>query len=282
MVAQPVHLDRPKGGPTLATAVANTKDLAAFQARVDAVVHSHPVVVDNAYTRWFAKGEATGDEVRHLTVQFSVFSHLFVEAQLRKVINAADLESYRAGKEILMNELGVMFNGRKDEEGVATEGTVDGSRFRFSAAHFEWLVRFAAPLGIRFEDMGKRRHGTPATLFFCDELMRLYGSEDPSVAEGASYAVEHWAAAGFWKELINGLRQFKARQCPDLPLGFFVWHDMVEDQHAAHTEDELREAFDRPGFDEQKFLDGANEMLDGVWVFWGGLASDRREVQRAA
>ncbi|HEY3115291.1 MAG TPA: hypothetical protein VGK54_00965, partial [Chloroflexota bacterium] len=65
-------------------------------------------------------------------------------------------------------------------------------------------------------------------------------------------------------------------------LGFFIWHDMVEDQHAAHTEDELREAFDRPGFDEQRFLDGASEMLDGVWVFWGGLASDRRELQRAA
>src|SRR6478609_5102571 len=107
------------------------RDLESFQARVDAVVHDHPVVVDNHYTRWFAKGEATLDEVRHLTVQFSVFSHLFVEAQLRKVINAADLDTYRAGKEILMNELGVIFNGRQDDEGVATEGTVDGSRFRF-------------------------------------------------------------------------------------------------------------------------------------------------------
>src|SRR5205807_5535326 len=131
-------------------------DLAAFRSRVADVVDHHPVVVDNHYTRWFAKGEATRDEVRHLTVQFSVFSHLFVEAQLRKVINAADLESYRAGKEILMNELGVIFNGRVDHDGVATEGTVDGGRFRFTAAHFEWLVRFAAPLGLRFEDLGKR------------------------------------------------------------------------------------------------------------------------------
>src|SRR4051812_29133502 len=96
-------------------------DLAAFRARVDHVVHSHPVVVDNAYTRWFASGTATVDEVRHLTVQFSVFSHLFVEAQLRKVINAGDLDTYRAGKEILMNELGVVFNGRTDADGVATE-----------------------------------------------------------------------------------------------------------------------------------------------------------------
>src|SRR3981081_4447440 len=123
------------------TTVTAPPGLAEFRARVDDVVHRHPVVVDNTYPRWFAGGTATTDEVRHLTVQFSVFSHLFVEAQLRKVINAADLDTYRAGKEILMNELGVAFNGGVDEEGIATEGTVDGSRFRFTAAHFEWLVR---------------------------------------------------------------------------------------------------------------------------------------------
>src|SRR5947209_7882144 len=126
------------GGLRMALVTAgHDSDLAAFRSRVDHVVHAHPVVVDNSYTRWFATGAATADEVRHLTVQFSVFSHLFVEAQLRKVINAADLDTYRAGKEILMNELGVVFNGRLDDEGVATEGTVDGGRFRFTAAHFE-------------------------------------------------------------------------------------------------------------------------------------------------
>src|SRR5436190_22812625 len=123
-------------------------DLAGFRARVTETVGRHPVVVANDYTRWFARGEATSDQVRHLTVQFSVFSHLFVEAQLRKVINAADIESYRAGKEILMNELGVAFNGRVDDEGVATDGTVDGSFYRHAAAHFEWLLRFAKPLGL--------------------------------------------------------------------------------------------------------------------------------------
>jgi hypothetical protein len=256
--------------------VAMSSDLETFRARVREVVEHHPVVTDNAYTRWFAKGEATAEEVRHLTVQFSVFSHLFVEAQLRKVINAATIESYRAGKEILMNELGVVFNGRVDDEGVATDGTVDGSRFKFSAAHFEWLVRFARPLGLGFADLGKRRHGTAATLFFCDELLRVYGSDDPSTAEGASYAVEHWAAAGFWKELIAGLQAFKERECPELHLGFWTWHDRVEDQHAAHTEDELVEVFDQPWFDEDRFLQGAREMLDAVKVFWDGLEADRR------
>jgi pyrroloquinoline quinone (PQQ) biosynthesis protein C len=266
-------------------------DLASFRARVEQLVHQHPVVVDNTYTRWFAQGEASVAEVRHLAVQFSVFSHLFVEAQLRKVINAADIDSYRAGKEILMNELGVVFRSGAattaddadvDPDIVGTEGTVDGGRFRFAAAHFEWLLRFGAALGLSFDDMGKRRHGTTATLFFCDELLRIYGSEDPSVAEGASYAVENWAAAGFWKELIAGLRAFKARECPDLPLGFWIWHDKIEDQHAAHTADELAEAFYRPDFDEERFCSGAIEMLDGVKAFWDGLDRDRMKMRRVA
>jgi hypothetical protein len=158
---------------------------------------------------------------------------------------------------------------------VATEGSVDGSRFKFAAAHFEWLIRFAGPLGLGFSDLGKRHHGTPSTLHFCDELLRIYGSEDPSTAEGASYAVEHWAAAGFWKELIAGLTAVKAARHPDLDLAFWTWHDKVEDQHAAHTDDELAQAVSLPGFEAGKFLAGAADMLDGVQAFWDGLWTDR-------
>jgi hypothetical protein len=258
------------------TPAASTDALERFRTRIDEVVANHPVVTDNRYAAWFATGAADREQVKHLTVQFSVFSHLFVEAQLRKCINASNLETYRAGKEILLNELGVSFNGRTDEDGVATDGTIEGGRFRFGAAHFEWLLRFAAPLGLGFDDLGKRRHGTPTTLHFCDELLRIYGNEDPCVAEGASYAVEHWAAAGFWKQLIAGLRAFKDRECPELPLGFWTWHDRVEDQHAAHTSEELAEAFDQPWFDEDRFLAAAAEMLDGVQAFWDGLDADRQ------
>ena len=145
-----------------------------------------------------------------------------------------------------MNELGVVYNNGKakkeddvDPSLVSTEGTVDGGTFRFRAAHFEWLLRFGAPLGLTFDDLGKRRHGTPSTLFFCDELFRLYGSDDYNEAMGAAFAVENWAAAGFWKELISGLEQMKRNHVPTLPLAFFTWHDKIEEQHKAHTWDEL-------------------------------------------
>jgi len=257
----------------------------AFSARVERLLSEHRVVADNAYCNWFEKGEANLDQTRDLVVQFSVFSNLFIVAQLLKTINAPTLSQSRDSCEILVNELGVVFNGRAaasdgevDADLVATEGSVDGGTYRFGARHFEWLLRVGEPLGLGFEDLGKRRHGTPSTLFFCDALSRLYGAEDVDLAEGASYAVEHWAAAGFWKQLITGLEAVKAQHCPKLRLAFFTWHDRVEDQHAAHTHDELLSAYCREDFNEERFLAGMAEMLDAVAVFWDGLFRDAMQM----
>lgn len=255
-----------KEAPVSVTADAPS-GLSEFQEAVARTIDTHAVVRDNRYTAWFSRGEATIGELREFAVQFSVFSHLFIEAQLRKCINAPDLHSYRAGKEILMNELGVVF---------ASSGSVEGGTFRFSAGHFEWLAQFANALGLRWSDIGKRSHGTAATLRFCDALMDWYGSDDPSTAAGASYAIEHWAAAGFWKELIGGLRCIRAERLPDLPLGFWTWHDALEDQHAAHTDDELADAFEKPGFSPQRFIASGQAMLDAVADFWNGLDTSRR------
>jgi pyrroloquinoline quinone (PQQ) biosynthesis protein C len=274
----------------------SASDWDTFLEQVREVVMSHPVVTDNEYCIWFSRGEATRDQVRDLIQQFSVFSNLFIVAQLMKTINAPSMEQARESCEILVNELGVVFNsGRtsptdssarsdvdKDRQGdpelVSTEGTVDGGTYRFNARHFEWLIKVGEAVGLSFDDLGKRKFGREETLFFTDELARIYGNDDPDIAEGASFAVEHWAAAGFWKQLISGLDAFRDRECPDLRLAFFTWHDRVEDQHAAHTMDELEGAFQRPGFDQQKFLDGAAEMLNGVKAFWDGLEKRRKEL----
>ncbi len=191
------------------------RDFDAFKETVDRKLMHHPVVVANAYTAWFAEGRIPLEHLRHFTVQFSVFSNHFLLAALNRAINAGTLEAARESEEILMNELGVIYVARErprscgrtvdadreeDPALVATTGTVEGGTFRFQAAHFEWLLRFGAARGLRFGDMSKRRHGDPSTLFFCNELFRLYGSDDYNEAMGASFAVEDWAAAGFWKE----------------------------------------------------------------------------------
>ena len=218
-------------------------------------------------------------------MQFSVFSHLFVEAQLRKVINAADLDTYRAGKEILLNELGVVFNaGRRPPPPTASTRTWSPPRAPSTAAGSasapptsSGCCASRAPLGLGFDDLGKRRHGTAADAVLLRRAARgLRRPRTRPIAEGASYAVEHWAAAGFWKELIAGSRRSRRRECTGLPLAFWTWHDKVEDQHAAHTDDELVEAFAQPWFDEERFLAGAaRDARRGAGVLGRALGRPR-------
>jgi hypothetical protein len=276
-----------------------TKSFEAFKRVIEQRLMGHPVIVDNRYTAWFAGGRMSLEHLRHFTVQFSVFSNQFLLAALNRVINADTLAGSRKSKEILMNELGVIYHpvGKSahnvagkapstdperegDPELVSTEGVVEGGHFRFQAAHFEWLLHFAEPLGLGFDDMGKRRHGSPSTLFFCDELFQLYGSDDYNEALGAAFAVENWAAAGFWKQLIAGLERVKREQTPALHLAFFTWHDKIEDQHKGHVWDELSECYDSPEFREEPFINAGLRMLDGVKAFWDGLDQDRRKTEK--
>lgn len=259
-----------------------------FQRRINQELLRHKVITDNAYTKWFEGGDLTQEQVKYFLIQFSVFSNQFLVAQLHKMLNAETLEEMRASKEILANEIGVVFsNGQGSDaleaadgmEGqglVGLEGSVDGSAFRFKAAHFEWLVSLAKNIGVDFHQMGRRCHGEQKTLHFCDELIRLYGSEQYSVASAASYAVENWAAAGFWNELINGLKIFKQKnQLENFPLAFFTWHSKIEANHAHHTQQEIEEYYFTHEVDENDFLKYGNEMLDGVAVFWEGLYESR-------
>ncbi|MEO1404704.1 MAG: hypothetical protein AAFV72_26130, partial [Cyanobacteria bacterium J06635_1] len=253
----------------------------------------HRIILHNAYTHWFSQGLATDTELRHFIRQFSVFSNQFLVAALQKVINAPSLAQSRASREILLNELGVIYRNpnparespvplseaMKDRQGdpdlVSTEGTVDGGICRFRAAHFEWLLGVAEGLRLTYGDIGQRKHGRPTTLHFCDQLIRLYGSDDPLIAEGASFAVENWAAAGFWQELEDGFLDIKRTRHPQLRLAFFTWHNRVEAQHAGHTLEELESVYFQPGFNREKFLQGGREILDAIAVFWDGLNEDR-------
>jgi hypothetical protein len=264
-----------------------------FLRDVDRELLQHRIIFDNRYTRWFQKGLTTDEELKFFVQQFSVFSNQFLIASLLKVINADSVDQMHSSKQILLNELGVIYrrndrpvgdrNGLSDEdkdregdpELVSTEGTVDGGIYRFRAAHFEWLLHIGERLSLGFNSLGKRRHGRPSTLFFCDELQRLYGSEDAAIAEGASFAVENWAAAGFWQELEDGLMQIKKARVPNLPLAFFTWHNRVEGQHASHTLEELEETYFSETFNREKFMQGGREILEAVAAFWDGLENDR-------
>ncbi len=258
-----------------------------FQQRLRSELLTHRIITANRYTAWFRQGQQNDAEIKAFIVQFSVFSNLFLVAQLLKMINADSLEAMRASKEILANEIGVVFNGSRptgnaadreregDPDLVGTTGSIEGGVFRFRAAHFEWLLAIAEKLGLRFQEVGHRSNGTQATLFFCDELARLYGSADYDTAQAASYAVENWAAAGFWDELIEGLTLFNQRSGRQLPLAFFTWHSRIEGQHARHTQEELEEIYFTHDLDENRFILDGRCMLDAVAAFWDGLDQQR-------
>jgi pyrroloquinoline quinone (PQQ) biosynthesis protein C len=273
--------------------VQKAQNFLRFQQRINKELLRHTVIRDNAFTKWFEKGKVSHEQAQAFIVQFSVFSNLFLVAQLLKTINADTLEGMRASKEILANEIGVVYNasGREklaassdssdacDPALVSTEGTIEGGRFRFQAAHFEWLLRIAEKLGLGFNDLGKRHHGTASTLHFCDELARLYGSEQYLTSQAASYAVENWAAAGFWGELIRGFDKYNRRTKENLPLSFFTWHNQIEAQHALHTQEELEELYFCREINEDAFIATGNEMLDAVAVFWNGLNDLRSSLE---
>lgn len=270
------------------------KQFLQFQRRIDRDLLRHRVIRDNRYTAWFRQGEQSETQIRDFVSQFAVFSNLFLVAQLYKMINADTLEAMRESKEILANEIGVVFRSQRQKpdgpdaalgpDDAGTEGSVEGGTFHFSTAHFEWLYRLAQRLGLGFHEIGKRRYGSPATLYFCDELIRLYGHENYAISQAASYAVENWAAAGFWQELIDGFAGYNRRHGADLPLGFFLWHNQLEAQHARHTQEELEEYYFERDVNEEDFIRYGNEMLDAVATFWEGLDKERQRIgaQRAA
>lgn len=258
-----------------------------FKARLERDVLGHPVITANPYTSWFRRGELGEIQARAFLVQFSVFSNQFLVAQLLKMLNADTLEEMRESKEILANEIGVGFTARANDVGRGSpigelgdpEGTIEGGTFRFRAAHFELLARMAGQFGLGFGDLGKRRFGTPETLEFCDELIGLYGHEDYTVAAAASWAVENWAAAGFWDELVEGWRRYAERRgLVPLDMGFFTWHAKLERNHARHTDDEIEHFLEQRPVDQDVFVEHARRMLDGVLVFWRGLDRQRKTL----
>jgi hypothetical protein len=254
--------------------------VATFNSRLERDVLQHAVIRSNPYTAWFKHGEFSLEQARAFLVQFSVFSNQFLLAQLGKVLNAETVEEMRASKEILANEIGVGFRGPGGDPVLGdTEGSIEGGVFHFRAAHFELLVRMARDFGLGFSDLGKRRLGTKTTLFFCDELLRLYAHENYQVAAAASWAIENWAAAGFWDELVEGWRRHQQRHPRrHLDIGFFTWHARLEANHARHTTDELASVLRAHDIDQDRFVHDANEMLDALLVFWRGLDEQRRRL----
>ena len=159
---------------------------------------------------------------------------------------------------------------------------MQGGLFHFEAGHFEWLWAIAKHLGLTFAEIGQRRTARPPTRFFCDELIRLYGGENYEISQAASYAVENWAAAGFWKELTEGFRRYNDKHGTRSRPASSSGTTGSKCQHARHTQEELEEYYFQSALDEDAFIRYGNEMLDGVAAFWDGLERSARRWLRCS
>lgn len=243
----------------------------------------HPVIKDNRFTAWFARGAADEDDVAELIRQFSVFSNHFLVLQVKRLVNAGTIEGEICARNILVNECGVALD--------ANSGSPEGRAFSTTNAHLNWLRDCGAALGMPRQDLGRWQLGSDATHRFLRGLDRTYGSPDPWIGAGASFAIETWAAFGigegaeletrnFWRQLITGLEIFNDRRqaagLKPLPLGFFKFHFATESGHGANVWHELEQSAADPRFDAKKFLKGGRQALESINEFWLGLEKSRR------
>lgn len=250
-------------------------DFATLRRAIERDLFAHPVVQDNPFTSWFAEGDLDREDVRDMIREFSVFSNHFLVVQVKRMVNAGSEEGEVCARNILMNECGVSIDPHS--------GSPEGRTFATARAHINWLRELGERLGMDRRELGRWESGSKATHEFLDGLDATYGSRDPMIGAGASFAIETWAAFGigepglearnFWKQLITGLEAHDK----DLPIGFFKYHFELEAGHGANVWKELRDTFGKPGFDSHRFLRGGRKALDAIHTFWLGLDEARRE-----
>lgn len=261
--------------------------------RLQREIHQHPVIVNNPYTKWFKMGNANTEQVKDLVLQFSVFSNYFLVIQCKRMVNAPSEAVMKLARDIMVNELGVKMNTTEDNF-----GDTDGNKFQHKNAHLNWLRKIGEMLDLDPDTLGNWSIGTEATHKFLEQLEEAYGSRDNNIGGGASFAIETWAGHGighgeeneynnFWKELVIGLEVYnKKHREPEgkapIGMGFFQHHFDIEAGHVKTVEKELEEEFFSPGFDEEKWFEGARRALQAIYIFWLGLNETRKKLESKA
>jgi len=128
---------------------------------------------------------------------FSVFSNQSCSRR-QPLINADTLQAARESKEILMNELGVTYHA---------QGHGQRRNVSLKPAHFEWLQRFAEPLGSR-STTGQAAPRHASTLHFCEELFRCTAATTTRAM--ARRSPSRTGPHRLLEELIAGCGDFKA------------------------------------------------------------------------
>jgi hypothetical protein len=220
----------------------------------------HPIVASNNYLKRFASG-VTLAQAQYELQQFSVFALQFDVAQAKLMANAPTLDAYHERLNVLLNEKGIPY---KD----GFEGELTG-KWSYNTVHFTWLQNMAEGLQLTFDKLGKIWVGSTGTKAFVQCVFETYASIDQNLAQGASFGIENWAANYLWTPWIAGMRKLNESLPKPVNLGYLTYHESEERHHSQATIDELYENFLEPWFDADRFLEGAERILnDGVQVYY--------------
>ncbi len=233
-----------------------------FQDKIINVIKSHDVI-NNPYLIWFCDGKQNLKQMQDFIIQYSILSKQFLVALTNKLASSENISASRATKEILANELGVIYKS----------GSIEGGIFRFNAGHYEWLYQTAKDLGLEFDQIGLKKLATSYTQKFCDTMIQLYGSDDAMVSAGSGFAFEFWAGMveDYWGNMISGFEKYNKINDKKISYGFFTSHYQLELQHTKHIKDELNQIYEQPNFELKSFIDGGIKMLNALKIFWDGL-----------
>ncbi|MBD3869503.1 MAG: hypothetical protein IFK94_15380 [Acidobacteria bacterium] len=221
--------------------------------KIEGSVMNHPIIACNRYLNRFAEG-VTVPQARHEIQQFSVFAIHFDIAVAKLVANAPTEEAYDERLKILLNEKGIPFKDGFD-------GELTG-QWSPKTVHFTWLQNMGRGLGLKFEDLGKIWIGLPGTVQFVDAVMETFNDRDQSLASGASFAIENWAANALWAPWIAGMEKLNKSLDKKVNLGYLTYHFAEETHHSQSTLNELLGSFQEPWFNQEKFLQGAMTVLN--------------------
>ncbi|MAG12635.1 hypothetical protein CL630_02365 [bacterium] len=264
-------------------------DIHSFLARKYNTVDCHPVIRKNPFTRNLPKGLTdpsfilTPDQMKYSIMQWLGFSGEFPRIEAMHFACAPTKAIRQAALNVLLSELGVNINVRT--------GNAEGHRFSHDLVHVRWVEECAEMLGIDTDQLNYWDRVSDKTRRFLTFLEESYGSRNGLVSMGASFAVETWAGHGigkaedadsenFWKQELIGLRLFnEMHRVPyglkPLPERFWALHWAVERGHVVNVDDGLASIFAQPRFDMEKWLEGAQHALDGVYLFFEGREEHR-------
>jgi hypothetical protein len=218
-------------------------------------VINHPIIRNNLYLARFEQG-VTKEQAAHEVQQFSVFARQFNVAQAQLAAESETVEAYNERTNILRNEIGCPY-----AEGF--EGELSG-KYLPGADHQMWLKRTAEGLGLGFADLGRKKIAQAGAKAFATATFNYYAHEEPNLAAGAAFAIENWAANYLWKPWIAGMNKLNETlpENEKIHLGYMTYHDKEEEHHSQATLDELLDNFTQPWFNKEKFLEGAERMLN--------------------